>query len=132
MAAGLCGNRARFSAMDFWCRVAFLFGPNGGGKNGCGSLWHEAESFSNDGLGMRLLGDLVPGGIVSANLLTRPGGLCARRIYRKLSVAHHAGGHRGSLSPWRGGPVLGACHAPGWPRPPSSLVPRGGCPPPSP
>src|SRR5258708_40207356 len=99
MAAGLCGNRARFSAMDFWCRVAFLFGRNGGGKNGCGSLLHEAESFSNDGLGMRLLGDLFPGGVVSSHLLTRPGGPVCRRVFPKVSVAPPSGGPPRRLSP---------------------------------
>src|SRR5260370_37302674 len=72
MAAGLCGNRARFSAMDFWCRVAFLFGRNGGGKNDCGSLWHEAESFSNACLGLLLLGGLFAARVAFASVLAHP------------------------------------------------------------
>ncbi len=63
-----------------------------------GSLWYEAEPFSNNGLGMQFIGGPVPGGIVSASLLARPGRMCACRIYRQLSVANNAGGDRGSLS----------------------------------
>ena len=49
---------------------------------------------------MQLLGSLIPGGIVSADLLACPSSVCSCRIYRKLSVAHNAGSHRGSLSQW--------------------------------